>query len=502
MRATRTPAAQAHSSDRILRDPVYSIPLDQLRDKIIDLTPYFTDEKYRFVDTKKYLHQRALTIYEMDELPAFYVAISYVWSGLTAYPADLALHGSFRVSCGTRDRDVPVESDPISIKVMEYACHWACDINTRFLWLDQLCIKQTSKRDKAWQIPRMYTIYEECEQCIVFPGGLQRLASMFEETSWAGRAWTYPEAMATWEHAVVLTSDSHRPSSEQHWLIPGECHWQYMLDLFLVSDEFRLFGANKDAQEVLRSIVEYRRINEEYTIRRLIILGGASRTSSVPVDMVLSIIGATGVADQFPVEIVFFKDNDRFRATVALVHAIFLQDAEEFDDEEASVPHSSLITIPLWQSITLIGASNANNAIMPSLQELAQLLDDSSDEDEVEIAAEGMHVCLKRGPLLGWNFDIEATDTENIKSRAASIASKIPETVFMKVYHGGADRHIIRHEDEGLIELSRRMSLQVTHDSDAMDKTLDSTIFGWSLKLKEAHPYITFFMFDVTHLSQ
>ncbi|KAJ7310165.1 hypothetical protein DFH08DRAFT_675019, partial [Mycena albidolilacea] len=83
----------------------------------------------------------------------------------------------------------------ISLKVLEYACRWASNSGSSYLWLDRLCILQTSKQDKVWQISRMYDIYDGSEQCVVLPGGLQCLASVFEETSWADRAWTYQEAI-------------------------------------------------------------------------------------------------------------------------------------------------------------------------------------------------------------------------------------------------------------------------------------------------------------------
>jgi hypothetical protein len=66
----------------------------------------------------------------------------------------------------------------------------------RYLWLDRLCIMQTSKQDKRWQIMHMFNLYRHCTQCLVLPGGIQRLMPLDEETSWVHRAWTLQEALA------------------------------------------------------------------------------------------------------------------------------------------------------------------------------------------------------------------------------------------------------------------------------------------------------------------
>src|SRR5277367_1567730 len=60
----------------------------------------------------------------------------------------------------------------------------------RYLWLDRLCIMQTSKQDKRWQIVHTFNLYRHCTQCLVLPGGIQRLVPLDEETSWVHRAWT------------------------------------------------------------------------------------------------------------------------------------------------------------------------------------------------------------------------------------------------------------------------------------------------------------------------
>lgn len=77
-----------------------------------------------------------------------------------------------------------------------------------------MCILQTSGEDKAWQVRRMFSLYQHCKVSLVLPGGIQRLAAHDEGTNWIERAWTLQEAgpgmrgmreMAVWRSALVRT---------------------------------------------------------------------------------------------------------------------------------------------------------------------------------------------------------------------------------------------------------------------------------------------------------
>ncbi|THV01263.1 hypothetical protein K435DRAFT_607517, partial [Dendrothele bispora CBS 962.96] len=132
---------------------VYSTPLDTLHNTSLDLTPYFTEEQYRFIDADAFIKSKTLAIHEMSFLPNLYTVISYVWFGLPASVLQLNHDGSFHVSCGFRSDGTPREDGgPINLQVLEYACKWASDTSSSYVWLDRLCILQTSKKDKAWQI--------------------------------------------------------------------------------------------------------------------------------------------------------------------------------------------------------------------------------------------------------------------------------------------------------------------------------------------------------------
>ena len=228
---------------------------------MFDLTPYATEERYRFIDCDAFVNAQTLRIYETAKLPyspyQTYTVISYVWLALPALPEDLERDGSFRVYCGARnDGTIREDGGPIGMKVLGYVCRWSLEEKAPLLWLDRLCILQTSKRDKHWQISRMFDIYEACNECVVLPGGLQRLASVFEETTWAERAWTYQESIITWDYAVVFTKDWFASADNQQWFIDGECHWQYLQMHFIEGAGSLLHGPSWGT--VARSFTTFR----------------------------------------------------------------------------------------------------------------------------------------------------------------------------------------------------------------------------------------------------
>ncbi|KAI3611673.1 het domain containing protein [Moniliophthora roreri] len=507
----------------------YSIPLDALQNTTVDLTSHLTEKRYRFIDADAFVHNRTLVIHERSSLPDLYTVISYVWFGLIAEPSQLEQEGSFRVSCGFHNDGMPREDGgPISLKVLEHACRWASNSSSSYLWLDRLCILQTSKQDKAWQISRMYDIYEGSEQCIVLPGGLQRLASVFDETSWADRAWTYQEAIVTWDYAVVLTRDWYRPKGEQHWLVDGECHWQYLQQLFVEGDNLLtrqfgtknvgenpclILGRNGKALNVLRRIVEYKAFNHlavegeetisQQTIRQLVLQGVAMRTSSRPVDMALSILGLVGVEDAFRDRVGEFQENERFRATLTLVEAMLCLEEDENDDFSVSTRASStLVDLPLWQSLELVTNAQSpragktsigpDTAPLPSLRDLAQLLDNDNTEHRLSHHPD---ILMKRGPLPEWAFEVEQTE-DSPNARALAIAAELPEDELLRGYRSdlGQGSVVVHHETEGFIELCRKLELKQEGEVAVVP-----VVFGWSLKL-DRHPYIRFYKFDISHL--
>lgn len=504
--------------------------MNELQNKAIDLTPYATDKRYRFISCNAFVERDTLEIYEAVSLPhGSYSAISYVWFGLTS--SQLEKDVCFQVYCGKRTNGSLRENGgPINTSVLRYACRWSIDSTLPYLWLDRLCIIQTSRCDKDWQIERMYSIYKNCEQCIVLPGGLQRLASIYEETTWVARAWTYQEAMLTWDFAIVLTKD-WRTTEARHWLDEGRCHWQYLVEFFvlgsgLLSNQDTTFdtvpsavvhtvstepprlimGTNKESLDILERIMEYKVYNEltkpgeekitDSSTRQLVLHGVAMRASSRPVDMAFSILGLVEVEEEFSDRLKDFGEDERFAATLALVEAMLLQ---SIDDEGRG--QSTLIDVPLWRSIQstqhLIrrkGRSEEESlpssaAGFPSLQQLAQILDGGCEDQKL---AEWKSV-----PMPEWKYGVTLT-IDDPDEYATVIVSRIPEREMLKVYHGHEGRVIVDVKNEGSIELCRTLDARKPREE---EEIFDLHIFGWSLRL-ENHPYIRFYKLDISHLTE
>lgn len=166
---------------------ILKIPLSELN--TVDLRPHATPYHYRLLDTLALTTSGLLRIFSLSSLDGQkFATISYPWRGLPLEGPPPPL-GQFTV--------VGAESGgTVSIDVLKTCSHAALSESCRLLWLDRLCIMQTNKADKNWQIKNMKTIYERCSVCIVLLGGLQRLARLGEKTTWAKRAWTLEEALA------------------------------------------------------------------------------------------------------------------------------------------------------------------------------------------------------------------------------------------------------------------------------------------------------------------
>ncbi|EMD38079.1 hypothetical protein CERSUDRAFT_113220, partial [Gelatoporia subvermispora B] len=174
---------------------IFQRPLSALTDVVLDIAPKATTERYRLIDCRQYTIARVLSIAECIDISSIsYAAVSYVWKGNTS--SEQGKTASFSVK-GAED------GDPVSIDALYQACLASLLEGANWLWLDRLCIVQTSSDDKAWQIGHMYNIYQLCKVSIVLPGGISRLVPVDEETGWITRAWTLQEVTAP-PRAVVL----------------------------------------------------------------------------------------------------------------------------------------------------------------------------------------------------------------------------------------------------------------------------------------------------------
>ena len=263
-----------------------------------------------------------------------YAALSYVWKGS---PYDSSIGQSFGVQGGE-------DGDPIGIEALRHACTAALLEGTSMLWLDRLCVLQNSREDKAWQIEHMSTIYQQCQVCLILPGGITRLVSVDEETDWIKRAWTLQEA-AIPKRPVVLFAWKHGSGrwegynggtrGEVREVVVGESAMASLLEMLKAClypasltwvpstcpdepDEFSscILGSYGDAP--VATLLWVLQMEDRDAREMAIWQSSLLRASSRPVDMVFSVMGMFGVT----LDTKKFHKNDRVRASVALAQEI------------------------------------------------------------------------------------------------------------------------------------------------------------------------------------
>ncbi|OAX42775.1 hypothetical protein K503DRAFT_294028 [Rhizopogon vinicolor AM-OR11-026] len=316
---------------------IYSAPLHSLGDAILDISSSATSRRVRLLDCAQFLDDGVLAIHEFPEFPSVpYTATSYVWKGLGIDPAhaDDYQYGAFTVK-GAED------GDPISIDVLQHVCTVAVQNKTAYIWLDRVCILQNNRDDKAWQIRQMFNIYKSCAQCVVLPGGLRRLAQFDEETSWIRRSWTLQEIMAqsnvlilyAWKYGKLLSWSSASALFMYTEVIQGKsaiCSLDNALQVSIGSCKltterekfqrfsFKLLGRGRDPHVgALLAVLNGNGIDSDASAQA-VWRCSLMRTSSFPVDTVLSIMGLFGVT----LDPRSFNKGDRRGATIALAKEI------------------------------------------------------------------------------------------------------------------------------------------------------------------------------------
>lgn len=332
---------------------ICQIPLEFLRDTILEIEPLATPRKLRLLDCIQFTQHGILRICECSEFPTFrYSAISYVWRGITVsrhFPNPF-INGNWS------DRyEIPTdelgffavrgaeEADAISVDVLRHACITSLKMNAEYLWLDRLCVLQNNHDDKSWQIGHMYKVYKNCTLCIILPGGIRRLAFLKEETDWSNRAWTLQEVLAPVK-SVVLFGWTYGSGAKLDRLgddegsideiVPGKS---------AIADVATIINAS-----VVGSM-SFKNPKFTFPAYPVVILGAATpnltalgvamskihskdagarshaawqsalmRTSSRPVDMIFSIMGLFGVT----LDVRAFRKHERLRATIALAQGI------------------------------------------------------------------------------------------------------------------------------------------------------------------------------------
>ncbi|CAL1709151.1 unnamed protein product [Somion occarium] len=315
---------------------------------MLDITSSSTPRKYRLLDCELFAISSVLHVVEFslpadDDLSTIgYAAISYVWRD-----PDIINMDSLQFSVkGAED------ADPIAIDVLLQACLACRHRGIQYVWLDRLCIMQTSREDKRWQIMQMSHIYKSCALCIVLPGGLQRCVAIDEQTLWIHRAWTLQEVLLPREVVVLLAwglgsgwgaaytmakADKIEEVNEglaaifPLRMVLNACSvgWLEFLsnkDSTPVLIEARVFGrSDHHLASVTPPHVSALALNWDYYLegdedakQYAVWQCALVRTSSRPVDMVFSIMGLFDVTLD-PAE---FDVNDRIGATIALARNI------------------------------------------------------------------------------------------------------------------------------------------------------------------------------------
>ncbi|KAL6793762.1 hypothetical protein GGI42DRAFT_142881 [Trichoderma sp. SZMC 28013] len=330
-----------------------------------------TPQRFRFLDGYALAHKSTIRVLEYDDLPSVpYAVISYVWSGLPPRPNVKSLLPNIYVFGADG-------ADPISVDVLRLVALAAEQRGCGLVWLDALCILQANDYDKGWQIQRMYDIYRSCHECIVAPGGLQRLVSLTEETSWASRAWTLQEAIAPPSAHCLFAWDR------------GDCYFQSTMitevkqiekgvaaiaplsstlesatrgDLISVTDRkgkemplpsknfsIKLFGDMSRNWARVRELIDAMDMKDEPGMFSAVWKSSFMRTAKFPVDTVFSIMGIMGVT----LDTSKFKNEDRLGATIALMQGILArgEHAEWLAIATKTLPNPELSTLPVFPQI-------------------------------------------------------------------------------------------------------------------------------------------------------
>ena len=221
---------------------IFSKHLSELASGLLDLSTCATPERFRLVRiNRSWLNNSdnkdlKIEIYEFQSAPddLHYCAVSYPWAGLKVkHQEDSRGTEHQRGRRGYIKVAGAEEADPIAISVL-YDLSWAAwsVFGSEYIWMDRLCIMQKHKGDKRWQIKQMFNIYHKCKVCIVIPGGLQRLATLEEETSWVDRAWTLQEVTAPQVTKVSVLYNPNSPANSV--LAPFRSDGTFWSDVHLV----------------------------------------------------------------------------------------------------------------------------------------------------------------------------------------------------------------------------------------------------------------------------
>ncbi|KAL6877703.1 hypothetical protein HDV57DRAFT_131327 [Trichoderma longibrachiatum] len=330
-----------------------------------------TRHRFRFIDVDALAHKSTIHVLEFEDLPsAPYAVISYVWRGLPPLPNETSTLPRINVK-GAEG------ADPISVEGLRIVSLAAERQGCKLIWLDALCILQDDDDDKAWQIQRMYDIYRSSSECIVAPGGLQRLVSLTEETSWASRAWTLQEAIAppsvhclfAWDRGdCCFQSNFPLRVTQLEGTRAGIASLKTALEMAMKGSGVRLFDLQGKEMDLpsedyrilmfgdaardrprIRELIDAMDMKGKEGMFTAIWRSSFMRAAKYPVDAVFSTMGIMGVT----LDARKFGNEDRLGATIALMRAILARGgrAEWLGIATKALPNPRLSTLPVFPGV-------------------------------------------------------------------------------------------------------------------------------------------------------
>lgn len=153
---------------------------------LIDIMPTAMLWQFHFINCTHFTQNYILCIKEFLDLPQTGCSmILYMWHGKS--PLAGAKDGRLRV------KDA---GNLIGMEVLNHACTASLKRGFPYIWMDQLCIIQSSEEDKNWQISQMFWVYWSSSLCVVLMGGMQHLVPLNKEMTWIHWGWTLQEVLA------------------------------------------------------------------------------------------------------------------------------------------------------------------------------------------------------------------------------------------------------------------------------------------------------------------
>ncbi|KAL7943698.1 hypothetical protein V8C42DRAFT_328210 [Trichoderma barbatum] len=349
---------------------ILHIHFDDIIDQPLSLTGA-TAHRYRFLDCDALAHKSTIHVLEFEDLPSVpYAVISYVWRGLPPHPNVKSPLPNIHVE-GAEG------ADPISVDVLRLVSIAAEQHGCKLVWLDALCILQANEDDKAWQIQRMYDIYRSCQECIVAPGGLQRLTALTEETSWVTRAWTLQEAIAppsvhclfAWDRGdCYIQSNFPLVVKQIEKGVAATAPLKATLEIAMKGSgvsmhdlqgngmelpcedfKIRLFGDMSRDRPRVRELIDAIDMKGKTGMYTAIWRSSFMRAAKFPVDTVFSMMGIMGVT----LDTSKFTNEDRLGATIALMQGILArgEHAEWLAIATKALPNPKLSTLPVFPQV-------------------------------------------------------------------------------------------------------------------------------------------------------